>query len=146
MAHESSKGRLLGFAALGVLALLVVVAFYSERGSTATGSAGVPEAPAPAIGAPSTTSVTESLPQAPARGSTIPAVAEDVALSPKARLLAERFLCVCGCKDILSTCTCKETPGSRDMKKYVQQLVDEGKTPGEVEAAMVARYGEKVLP
>lgn len=144
MARESSKGRLLGFAALGVLALLVVVAFYSERGSTATGSA---EAPAPPpIGAPSTTSVTESLPKAPARGSTITAVAEDIALTPKARLLAEKFVCVCGCKDILSTCTCKETPGSRDMKKYVQQLVDEGKTPGEVEAAMVARYGEEVLP
>ena len=67
-------------------------------------------------------------------------------LTPQARLLAERLVCVCGCDDILATCTCTETPGSRDMKKYLQQLVDEGKNPLEVENAMVARYGEAVRP
>ena len=76
----------------------------------------------------------------------VTAAFEDVALSPQARVLAERIKCVCGCNDQLSICTCKKTPGSQDMKKYLQELVNAGKTPGEIESAMVARYGPKALP
>lgn len=147
-----SKGQVAGFAALGLLVALTAVAFYSSRqGRPAPRSRS--DSPIPSggrqldvAGTPAPVRVTESLPEQPPKGSTITAVAEDVMLTPQARLLAERLVCVCGCDDILATCTCTETPGSRDMKKYLQQLVDEGKNPLEVENAMVARYGEAVRP
>jgi len=167
----AAKGRLVGFAALGALLVLVGVAFYSSReresgapppqppAATATTPAPVPQEPAPAAAPPPATTstatpdltrpprVTEALPKTARQGGgVVSATIEDITLSPKARLMAERLKCVCGCNDILATCTCKKTPGSRDMKKYLQELVTAGKTPSEVESAMVARYGEKVLP
>jgi len=139
-----SRGQVAGFAALGLLVALTAVAFYSSRQSRAPVTPA--QKPLDVAATPPAPRVTESLPEQPGRGSTITAVAEDVMLTPQARLLAERLVCVCGCNDILATCTCKETPGSRDMKKYLQQLVDEGKNPVEIEDAMVARYGAAVRP
>ena len=55
-------------------------------------------------------------------------------------------MCVCGCGDILSTCSCLKTPGSRDMKQMLQRLVDEGKSPAEIKTEMVAAYGQAALP
>jgi Cytochrome C biogenesis protein len=66
-------------------------------------------------------------------------------LTPEAAIIAERYRCVCGCNLPLNACTCSNTPGSRDMKALVQQLVDEKKTGAEIDAAMVARFGEKAL-
>ena len=149
------KGRIAGLVALGALVALVGVAFYSSRdasgpappeGGSSAAATSPMSSPGTVSGMTEMPSVTESLPAVTKKGSLITAVAEDVALSPPARLLAERLQCVCGCKDILADCTCKETPGSRDMKKYLQQLVDEGRTPSEVETAMVARYGRAALP
>jgi cytochrome c-type biogenesis protein CcmH/NrfF len=158
----AAKGRMVGFVSLGALLLLVGVAFYSSRepssppSRAAQTSSANQEAPGPPTPVQPeitrTPPVTEALPanpskpSKPSRGSIVTATLEDIALSPKARLLAERLKCVCGCEDILAVCVCKETPGSRDMKKYLQELVDAGKTPAEVESAMVARYGSAVLP
>lgn len=66
-------------------------------------------------------------------------------LSPEASIVAERYRCICGCNDPLNVCTCTRTPGSRDMKLYVQQLVNDKKPPAEIDALMVDRYGEAVL-
>ena len=65
--------------------------------------------------------------------------------SPEARIMTERYRCVCGCDDRLSVCTCHNTPGSRDMKAYVEELVSEGKSIAEIDRAMVERYGELVM-
>jgi cytochrome c-type biogenesis protein CcmH/NrfF len=155
---EALKRRIAGFGALAVLAVLVVYAFWPRDvmpegapGGTAAGMAASPDAHAPSPGTTPRIDVpsaglTQNLPPVPPRGSPITARLEDINLSPQARLMAEKLVCVCGCNDILATCTCNETPGSRDMKKYLQTLMDEGKTPAEVESAMVARYGDKVLP
>lgn len=67
------------------------------------------------------------------------------ALSPEARIMTERYRCVCGCDDRLSVCTCENRPGSRDMKAYVEELVSSGKSIAEVDRAMVERYGEQVM-
>lgn len=154
---DAAKRRVAGYVAVGVLVALVGIAWIAGRpgGSSAPGAASA--VPGEAAGSASALQVptavdlpqkglTETVPPIAPRGTEIIAKLEDVALSPQARLMAERFVCVCGCKDILSTCTCSETPGSHDMKKYLQQLVTEGKSPAEIETAMVARYGEKVLP
>lgn len=66
-------------------------------------------------------------------------------LSPEARIMTERYLCVCGCGDRLSVCNCESTPGSRDMKAYVEELVSARKSIREMDQAMVERYGEVVL-
>ena len=139
-----SRGQVAGFAALFLLIALTAVAFYSSRQGRTTPppAESRPEAAATQTASPSAA----PLPRKPSKGAEISAVATDIMLSPQARILAERLVCVCGCNDILATCTCAETPGSRDMKKYLQQLVDEGKNPVEVENAMVARYGEAVRP
>jgi cytochrome c-type biogenesis protein CcmH/NrfF len=80
---------------------------------------------------------------APQEGTPIMAVA--VNLSSEAAIVAERYRCVCSCNDPLSVCTCTLTPGSIDMKKYVQELVDQKKSVGEIDQAMVARYGDAAL-
>jgi hypothetical protein len=81
---------------------------------------------------------------APQAGTPIAAVVP-YHLSPEASIVAERYRCVCGCNDPLTVCTCTKTPGSIDMKRHLQGLVDEKKAPHEVDAAMVAKYGELVL-
>jgi hypothetical protein len=144
MSKTPAKGQIVGFAALGVLLLLVAVAFVSSREG---GGGSLPEVdlgsgPA-SLPSPS---LTESLPVVPQGGVTVSAEIQEVALSPQASLLAERFRCVCGCGDILGQCTCTKVPGSRDMKQYLQQMVDEGKSPAEIESGMVARYGPGVIP
>ncbi|MGH9868368.1 MAG: cytochrome c-type biogenesis protein [Candidatus Polarisedimenticolia bacterium] len=144
---ETLKRRIVGGGALAVLLVLAGVAFWPRQPGAASSPTGIqPAAPSPDL---PQGGVTETLPTLPPRGkeiTEITATLEDVHLSPQARLMAERLVCVCGCNDILSTCNCKETPGSRDMKTYLQELVSGGKSPSEVEAAMVARYGEKVIP
>ncbi len=146
MVKGNSKGQIVGFLALGAVIFLVAVAFYSARtGNTTTSPSISFDASLPVEGAPPPPKLTESIPDIRA-GRNISATINDVSLSPQASLLAERFRCVCGCNDILAECTCSETPGSRDMKQYLQELVDGGKTPAEVEGAMVARYGAAALP
>ena len=68
-----------------------------------------------------------------------------VRLTPEASIVAERYRCICSCNDPLSVCTCTRTPGSRDMKTYVQELVDQKKSGKQIDEAMVARYGPAVL-
>lgn len=66
-------------------------------------------------------------------------------LSPEVRIMTERYRCVCGCGDRLSVCTCHNTPGSRDMKAYVEELVNTHKSIGDIDRAMIVRYGELAL-
>ncbi len=141
---KPAKGQIVGFAALGVLLFLVAVAFVSSREGSGTAlpevdlGAGSSALPSP--------SLTESLPVVQEPGATVSAEIETIVLSPQASLLAERFQCVCGCGMILGECTCSKIPGSRDMKQYLQQLVDEAKSPSDIESAMIARYGTGVIP
>jgi cytochrome c-type biogenesis protein CcmH/NrfF len=116
----------------GAVVLIGLVAFALYRRSQ---SAVPAEAPAAGDQAPEA---------APAEGTAITAVVP-IRLTPEASVAAERYRCVCGCNDPLSVCTCTETPGSRDMKTYLQSLVDEKRPMGEIDAAMVAKYGGLVL-
>lgn len=143
MASGTSKGRLAGILALGALLVLLAIAFIPGRSENAS-APGTTAAPPPITAVPGT-SLTQEIPTID-QGQTITASAEDVALTPQARLLAERFMCVCGCGDILSTCSCLKTPGSRDMKQMLQRLVDEGKSPAQIKTEMVAAYGQAALP
>ena len=80
----------------------------------------------------------------PDKGTPIAAMVP-VRLSPEAAVIAERYRCVCSCNDPLNVCTCTKTPGSRDMRQYVQDLVNQKKSGEEIDKAMTARYGPEVL-
>ncbi len=113
----------------------------SGAGNPAPGAAGGPSegaAPPPPAGAPEV--------EGPAGGAgPVTAVATDIRLSPAARVLAEKFMCVCGCEMLLAECTCKKDPGGISMKKHLQSLVDRRLSPPEVSDEMVRAYGSAVL-
>jgi cytochrome c-type biogenesis protein CcmH/NrfF len=115
----------------GVIVLIGLVAFaiFRQRQHAPSGAAAEDAAAAGGAGEPGGTAIT----------------AATITLTPEARIAAERYRCVCGCNDPLNVCTCTRTPGSIDMKKAVQELVDQKKMPAEIDQAMVARYGEAVL-
>src|SRR5574341_2489154 len=72
---------------------------------------------------------------APVQGTPITATLP-VRLTPEASIIAERYRCICSCNDPLNVCTCTKTPGSRDMREYVQELVNQKKSTAEVDQAM----------
>lgn len=115
-----------------ILIGLVALALYRR------GQPGAPAEP----GAASTGEAGEG--GSPVEGTPITAVVP-IHLSPEAAVVAERYRCVCGCNDPLSVCTCTETPGSRDMKTFLQEQVSQRKSIPEVDAAMVAKFGDLVL-
>jgi Cytochrome C biogenesis protein len=119
----------------GAVVLIGLVAFALYRRShTATAPpAEVSSSPAPGVS-----------PTEPLQGTPIAAVVP-VRLTPEATVIAERYRCVCSCNDPLNVCTCSKTPGSRDMRTYVQELVNQKKSGSEIDAAMVTRYGPGVL-
>ncbi|HKN46556.1 MAG TPA: hypothetical protein VJ144_01185 [Candidatus Polarisedimenticolia bacterium] len=79
-----------------------------------------------------------------AAGSTIAAVVP-FHLSPEATVVAERYRCICSCSLLLNVCTCNNSPGSNEMKRFLQDIVKQGRTPAEIDASMIAKYGPQVL-
>ena len=120
-----------------VLVGLVVFALYRRNAA--------PQA-APETAAAPATSEAAPAPQASAstEGTMISAPLP-IRLSPEASILSERYRCVCGCNDALSVCTCKNTPGSEVMKSSLQELVNQGKTPAEIDRGMSEKYGPACL-
>ena len=69
-----------------------------------------------------------------------------VTLTSKAAIVADRYNCLCGeCSDTLGKCTCARDQGSNEMKATLNRLAVEKKSVPEIDAAMVQKYGPKVL-
>ena len=69
-----------------------------------------------------------------------------VLLNAKAAIIADRYNCLCGeCADTLGKCICTRDKGSNEMKSTLNRLAEEKKTLAEIDAAMVDKYGAKVL-
>ncbi|MBI1949790.1 MAG: cytochrome c-type biogenesis protein CcmH [Acidobacteria bacterium] len=137
-APPPDQPRLISLVAVaGAVILIGLVSFALYRRSHPAASS--PE-PAPAAGGP-----------APAQEQATPIAGTPIAapvpvrLSPEASIVAERYRCICSCNDPLNVCTCTRTPGSRDMKMYVQELVNQKKSGMQIDEAMLARYGPAVL-
>ena len=155
MSKQGTNARLIGILALATLVALVGYSFYAGTRGGASGSApGTQPESTDLVASPDSAAqgdmprATDGVPQLPKKekGKMVTAAVEIVHLSPAARMLAENIQCVCGCKDILSTCFCEETPGSKDMKTYLEKLVSEGKNPTEVMSLMEERYGPAIHP
>jgi Cytochrome C biogenesis protein len=137
VAPGSGPPRTVNVAVLaGAVVLIGIVAFALYRRNHAG-----PTEPAAQAGAPAAQPADAP---APEQGTAI-AAQVPVHLTPEASIIVERYRCVCSCNDPLSVCTCSKTPGSRDMKQYVQELVNQKKSGKEIDAAMAARYGPSVL-
>ena len=81
---------------------------------------------------------------APAAGTVLPSSL--VLLNSKAAMIADRYNCLCGeCSDTLGKCTCSRDKGSNEMKTTLNQLAEQKKSVAEIDAAMVQKYGAKVL-
>lgn len=135
-APESAPPRTVNVAVLaGAVVLIGLVAFALYRRHAG------PAQPATETGAPAAQPAGSA---APEQGTAITAQVP-IHLTPEASIIAERYRCVCSCNDPLSVCTCSKNPGSRDMKQYVQELVNQKKSGKEIDAAMAARYGPSAL-
>jgi len=137
VAPETGPPRTVNVAVLaGAVVLIGLVAFALYRRNHAG-----PALPATEAGAPAAQPADAS---APEQGTTITAEVP-IHLTPEASIIAERYRCVCSCNLPLGVCTCSKTPGSRDMKQYVQEQVNQKKSVKEIDAAVAARYGPNVL-
>ncbi|NIM57986.1 MAG: hypothetical protein GTO16_03455 [Candidatus Aminicenantes bacterium] len=66
-------------------------------------------------------------------------------LDAEAIEIIKELNCVCDCKMKLSPCTCEEVRGSKEIKAYVQELVEQRLLKSEVMERLVERYGQAVL-
>jgi len=67
------------------------------------------------------------------------------ALDVKATEIINELNCVCGCKMVLSTCTCEEVKGSREIRFFVQDLVNMGSSKAEILNRLQEKYGAGIL-
>jgi len=65
--------------------------------------------------------------------------------SSRAMEITRELNCICGCKMELLPCTCDEPRGSKEIKQFVQVLVDEGLSKTEVIGRVIERYGQAIL-
>lgn len=68
-----------------------------------------------------------------------------VDVSSRAMEIIRELNCICGCKMELLPCTCEESRGSKEIKQFVQTLVDEGLSKSAVVGRVVEKYGQAVL-
>jgi hypothetical protein len=126
----------LGVIAGGVILIgLVAFAFHRMRSQ--------PHPPGEPV-AGSESAAPGATPAAPLAGTPITAKVP-FHLSPEASILAEHYQCVCGCTDLLSVCTCDKPRGSNEMKAFLQDQVNQKRSAKEIDAAMIARFGDTVL-
>lgn len=59
-----------------------------------------------------------------------------------ARAITNGIICPCSCGEILTGCTCET---AKAMRASIERQVQAGKGKGEIEAALVAQYGEVIL-
>ena len=66
-------------------------------------------------------------------------------LSSRVIEIVKELNCICSCKMELLPCTCDDLKGSKEIKAFVQTLVDEGLSRSEALGRLVEKYGQSVL-
>ena len=59
--------------------------------------------------------------------------------------IVDELNCVCGCKMELRPCTCDEQKGSKEIRGFVQQLVQQGLPRPEIIKRLSEKYTEAIL-
>jgi cytochrome c-type biogenesis protein CcmH/NrfF len=70
-----------------------------------------------------------------------PAAAGKPDTKDPARAITSQLICPCSCGEILSGCTCET---GKAMQGYVESEIKAGKGKEQIEAALVAKYGEVI--
>lgn len=66
-------------------------------------------------------------------------------LSAQAQEIIRELNCVCGCKMELSPCTCEDARGSKEIKQFVQELINQGLSKSKVIEQVVEKYSKDIL-
>lgn len=59
--------------------------------------------------------------------------------------IVKELNCICGCKMELLPCTCEEPRGSKEIKQFVQRLVNQGLSKPKVIERVVEKYSQDIL-
>lgn len=81
----------------------------------------------------------------PAITPSLPAQAPSQELSSEALEIVKELNCICGCGMELMPCTCEEPLGSKEIKLFVQGLVNRGLAKPDVIERLVDKYNQKIL-
>lgn len=66
-------------------------------------------------------------------------------LSAQAEEIIRELNCVCGCKMELSPCVCEDVRGSKEIKQFVQELINRGLSKSKVIEQAVEKYSKDIL-
>ena len=66
-------------------------------------------------------------------------------LDSKAMEIVQELNCICGCKMELATCTCEDAKGSKEIKLFVQDLVNQEFPRTETLKRLEEKYGKSVM-
>lgn len=66
-------------------------------------------------------------------------------LSAQAEEIIRELNCVCGCKMELSPCICEDARGSKEIKRFVQELINQGLSKSKVIEQVVEKYSKDIL-
>jgi len=81
----------------------------------------------------------------PAMPQQFPTQASRIDLGSEAIKIVEELNCICGCKMELLPCTCDEPRGSREIKQFVQRMVNQGLSKPKVIERVVEIYSQDIL-
>lgn len=81
----------------------------------------------------------------PSRPQPFPTQVPSLNLSPEALQVVKELNCICGCRMELLPCTCDEPRGSKEIRLFVQGLVDKGLSKPDVIERVVEKYSSAVL-
>ena len=66
-------------------------------------------------------------------------------LSVQVEEIIRELNCVCGCKMELFPCACEDARGSKEIKQFVQELINRGLSKSKVIEQVVEKYSRDIL-
>jgi hypothetical protein len=67
--------------------------------------------------------------------------ASAIQLSPAAARVATGLKCACGCPDLLLACDCQNVRGAAEIKRYIIELIANGRSESDARIELINRYG-----
>ena len=67
--------------------------------------------------------------------------ASGIQLTPAAARVATGLKCACGCPDLLLACDCQNVRGAAEIKRYIIELIANGRSEADARIELINRYG-----
>jgi len=71
--------------------------------------------------------------------------ASSLILSPAAQRVATGLKCACGCPDLLLACDCQNAQGAAEIKRYIMELLANGRSESDARIELTNKYGAKIM-